>query len=152
PDALAQFQRAQLIRDAFFGPGGTALNAKFTIQPTFLDPKALSSSFTLDDAQMVYRHGPVRGQDFTWPSKLDASVARLQITLLDNSSSTKESTGAWAIFRMLSASGLSKKGQDQFVFSVEKDGASASFQLKAASVTNPFNLGLYSSFRCPAAL
>ena len=33
-----------------------------------------------------------------------------------------------------------------------KDKLQASFKLKAASVTNPFNLGLYSSFRCPAAL
>jgi type VI secretion system protein ImpL len=152
-DALAQLSRAQAIRDAFFGPGGTAMTAKFTIEPTFLDPGALKSSFTLDDTEMVYRHGPVRGQDFTWPSKLDASVARLQITLLDNSTETKESTGAWAIFRMLSASGLSKaRGQDQFVFSIQKGDAKASFRLKASSVNNPFNLGLYSSFRCPAAL
>lgn len=152
-EALSQFSRAQLIRDAFFGAAGTAPEAKFTVEPTFLDPKAMKSTFTLDDAEMVYRHGPVRAQDFTWPSKLDASVARLQITLLDGASDTLERTGVWAIFRMLGSSGFAKaKGQDQFVFSIEKDGARASFRLKASSVTNPFNLGLYSSFRCPPAL
>ena len=152
-DALAQFARAQLIREAFFGPAGTTPEAKFTVEPTFLDPNALRSSFVLDDAEIIYRHGPIRGQDFTWPSKLDASVARLQVTLLDGTSDTKESTGVWAIFRMLNASGFAKaRGQDQFVFSIEKDGARASFRLKADSVTNPFNLGLYSSFRCPAEL
>ncbi|AYG61913.1 type VI secretion system membrane subunit TssM [Rhizobium jaguaris] len=152
-DSLAQFARAQTIRDAFFGAGGTTPQAKFTVEPFFLDPKALKSSFILDDAELDYRHGPVRGQDFTWPSKLDSSTATLRINLLDGTSQTLERTGNWAVFRMLSNSGLANvKGQDQFVFSIAKDKVQASFRLKAGSVTNPFNLDLYSSFRCPAAL
>ncbi|MGX5851231.1 type VI secretion system membrane subunit TssM [Mesorhizobium sp. PL10] len=152
-ESLAQFSRAQTIRDAFFGPAGTAPEAKFTVEPTFLGPKALKSSFTLDDVAMVYRHGPVRAQDFVWPSKVDASVAQLEMTLLDGTSQSLQRTGAWSIFRMLNSLGLSKaRGQDQFVFSMGKGGSKASYLLKASSVINPFNLGLYSSFRCPPAL
>lgn len=152
-ESLAQFSRAQMIRDAFFGPAGTAPEAKFTVEPAFLDPKALKSSFTLDDVAMVYRHGPVRAQDFIWPSKVDASVAQLEITLLDGTSQSVQKTGAWSIFRILGSLGLAKvRGQDQFVFSIGKDGSNASYRLKASSVTNPFNLGLYSSFRCPPTL
>lgn len=153
PEALAQFARAQVIRDAFFGAAGTAPEAKFTIEPVYLDPKALKSTFNLDGEELVYRHGPIRGKDFVWPSKRDASTASLRITLLDGSSRIIDHTGNWAVFRMLTGSGLSRSaGQEQFEFGIDKDKIRGSFRLRAASVTNPFNGGLYSSFRCPPAL
>ena len=44
------------------------------------------------------------------------------------------------------------RGDDEYVFGIEKDKVKATFRLKATSVANPFNLDLYSSFRCPPAL
>lgn len=153
PNALGQFARALAIRDAFFGAAGTAPEAKFTVEPLYLDPKALRSSFVLDDADLIYRHGPVRPRDFVWPSKRDASTAQLSITLLDGKTETVQRSGNWAIFRMLSGTGMARtSGQDQFEFSIEKDKVRASFRLKASSVANPFNGELYASFRCPPAL
>src|SRR5262249_3841522 len=35
--ALSQFATARVIRAAFFGPAGTTAEAKFTVEPTFLD-------------------------------------------------------------------------------------------------------------------
>lgn len=152
-DALAQFVRAQQIRDAFFGANGTTPEVKFTVEPVYLDPKALRSSFILDDVEMVYRHGPIRAQDFVWPSKRDASTAVLRVTLLDNTSETLEKNGNWAVFRMLTSSGLSRTaGQEQFEFGIEKEKAEATFKLRAASIVNPFNGALLAAFRCPPAL
>ncbi|GAA0783479.1 type VI secretion system membrane subunit TssM [Roseibium denhamense] len=176
-EALNQISTAQTIKDAFFAKGGSSPEAKFTIRPSFLDPKALRSTLKIDDETMIYRHGPVRSKDFSWPSQADASVAQLSITLLDNSKDTVQQEGTWAIFRLLSESGLSRvTGQDRFVFSITKDvkiepkpqvppapapnrdtqgeveKITGSFALIAGSVVNPFNLGLYSSFRCPASL
>ncbi len=151
--ALRQLSTAKTIREAFFANGATTPETKFTIKATFLDPKALKSTLKIDDEQIVYRHGPERARNFTWPSQYDGSTATLSITTLDKKTVTREMTGTWAIFRMLSASGLSKvRGRDQFVFSIKAEDAVASFSLNAGSVTNPFNLGLYSSFRCPPAL
>ncbi|MHA7776851.1 type VI secretion system membrane subunit TssM [Roseibium sp. M-1] len=152
-EALAQLSTAQTIRDAFFPNNAPSPEAKFTIRPALLDPGALKSTLKIDDTTITYRHGPVRGTDFTWPSQADGSSAEISITLLDNSSQTLKKSGTWAIFRLLTASGLSSvRGRDQFVFSISKDKETASFSLNAGSVTNPFNLGLYSSFRCPPAL
>lgn len=168
-ESLNQISTAQTIKDAFFAKGGSSPEAKFTIRPTFLDPEALRSTLKIDEESIIYRHGPVRAKDFTWPSQADASVAELSITLLDNSKTTVDKTGTWAIFRLLSASGLSRvRGRDRFVFSVEKvekrekrvdNGTETvnvsikgSYALSAGSVVNPFNLGLYSSFRCPPSL
>ncbi|MBO3761678.1 type VI secretion system membrane subunit TssM [Ciceribacter sp. L1K22] len=165
PEALTQFGRAQQIRDAFFGAAGTTPEVKFTVEPVYLDPKALRSAFILDDVEMIYRHGPIRAQDFVWPSKRDASTAVLRITLLDNTSETVEKTGNWAVFRMLTSSGLSRTaGQEQFEFGIEKktsetvrnaevtENIRATFRLRAASLVNPFNGGLLASFRCPPSL
>ncbi|TWI79552.1 type VI secretion system protein ImpL [Roseibium hamelinense] len=151
--SLTQLSRAQTIKDAFFGKSGTSPEAKFTIIPTFLDPKALRSTFKIDDDQIVYRHGPERAQDFSWPSQLEGSTAEISITLLDNQKNTLEKTGTWAIFRVLSASGLSRVlGRDRFDFSIEMEEAKATYRLTASSVVNPFNLGLYTEFRCPPSL
>ncbi|MBO9418558.1 type VI secretion system membrane subunit TssM [Labrenzia sp. R4_2] len=168
-ETLNQISTSQTIKDAFFAKGGSSPETKFTIRPSFLDPEALRSTLKIDDDSIVYRHGPVRGKDFSWPSQADASTAELSITLLDNSKTTILKEGTWAIFRLLSASGLSRvRGRDRFEFSVEKvvkkeqridNGTKTvdvsykgSFALSAGSVVNPFNLGLYSSFRCPPAL
>ena len=152
-EALDQFRRARNIRDAFFGKAGATPEAKFTIEPSFLDPKALRARFVLDDAELVYRHGPIRGRDYTWPSKLDSSTATLQITLLDGTNEVLERKGNWAIFRMLTNSGLTRgKGNDDFTFGIVKNEIRANFRLKASSVANPFDIGLYSQFRCPPAL
>mgnify|MGYP000250608302 CR=1 FL=1 len=151
--SLAQIGTAQTIKNAFFPNDAPSPEAKFTIRPSLLDPNALKSTLKIDDVTITYRHGPVRATDFTWPSQADGSSAELSITLLDNSTDTVRKTGTWAIFRLLTASGLSSvRGRDQFEFSISKDDTKASFSLNAGSVTNPFNLGLYSSFRCPPAL
>jgi len=153
PDALAQLATAQTIRDAFFPKGASSPEAKFTIRPSLLDPGALKSTLKIDDETITYRHGPVRGTDFSWPSQADGSSAELSVTLLDNSTSTEKTSGTWAIFRLLTKSGLSAvRGRDQFVFGISKDDVKARFALNAGSITNPFNLGLYTAFRCPPSL
>lgn len=152
-EGLAQLATAQTIRDAFFPKGASSPEAKFTIRPSLLDPGALKSTLKIDDTTITYRHGPVRGTDFAWPSQADGSSAELSITLLDNSSNTEKKSGTWAIFRLLTASGLSSvRGRDQFDFGISKDKSRANFALNAGSVTNPFNLGLYTAFRCPPSL
>ncbi|MES0884478.1 type VI secretion system membrane subunit TssM [Roseibium sp. SCP14] len=151
-EALAQLATAQTIRDAFFPKGASNPTAKFTIRPTFLDPGALKSTLKIDDETITYRHGPVRATDFTWPSQADASTAEISVTLLSNATTTLRKSGTWAIFRLLTGSGLSSvRGRDQFEFSISKDNVRASFALSAGSVTNPFNLGMY-AFRCPPSL
>lgn len=151
--SLGQFAQARTIRDAFFGKGGTTPQVRFTVVPQFLDPRALRSTFKLDDQETVYRHGPVRARDFTWPSKLDASVARISLTLVDGASHTVEETGSWAIFRLLAATNVSNSsGSDQFAFSTSLGDMRAGYGLKADRMTNPFNLAEYSSFSCPPSL
>lgn len=153
-DALAQFYRARAIRNAFFSGSGAAPALKFSLRPSFLDPKFLRATLSIDGRDIVYRHEATRSYDLEWPTKTDASTVVVALTDLDGKETRIERSGAWALFRMVDGSSLSARGgADQFTITVTGEGgARVVYQLRAASVNNPFNLGALRSFRCPDAL
>lgn len=153
-DALAQFYRARAIRNAFFAGSGSAPSLKFSLRPSFLDPRLLRATFSIDGRDIVYRHEATRSYDLEWPTKTDASTVVVTLTDLAGKETRVERTGAWALFRMVDGSSLAARGgADQFTITVTGEGGvRVVYQLRAASVNNPFNLGALRSFRCPDAL
>lgn len=152
--ALAQFFRAKAIRGAFFGGTGSAPTLKFSIRPSFLDARLLSAVLNLDGREIVYRHEATRAYDIEWPTRTDASTVAVTLTDLDGKETTIERSGAWALLRLVDAASLASRGNtDQFSITVKSEaGASVVYQLKAASLSNPFNLGVLRAFRCPDQL
>jgi type VI secretion system protein ImpL len=74
------------------------------------------------------------------------------VGLSGNESSVTEE-GAWAWFRMLDRSKMQGTSQEElFKVGFSLSGMSASFDLRAASVRNPFQLGELRGFRCPERL
>ena len=64
-----------------------------------------------------------------------------------------EMDGPWALLRMLDSIKVIPSGQpDKFRLVFSAPGGSASFDLNASSVRNPFTMGALRAFRCPAAL
>ncbi|MCP4564484.1 MAG: type VI secretion system membrane subunit TssM [Bosea sp.] len=153
-EALAQFYRARAIRNAFFAGSGSAPSLKFSLRPSFLDPKLLRATLALDGKDIVYRHEAQRAYDLEWPTKTDASTVAVTLTDLNGKDTRVERTGAWALLRMVDAASLAARGgADQFSITVTGDeNARVVYQLRAASVNNPFNLGALRAFRCPDSL
>lgn len=153
-EALAQFYRARAIRNAFFAGSGAAPSLKFSLRPSFLDPRLLRATLSIDGRDIVYRHEPTRSYDIEWPTKTEASSVSVTLVDLDGKETRVEKSGAWSLLRMVDAASLAARGgADQFSITVTAaDGARAVYQLKAASVNNPFNLGALRAFRCPDAL
>jgi len=152
-DTLAQFSRATTIQSSFFAEGGTTPLVRFSVTPAALDPKAFRSTFKLDDTEIIYRHGPPRTIDFEWPSKAEASTAEVSITTLEGSTKRVDHSGVWALFRLLEETGLQRAGgPDRYQFSMTENDLTATFELRASSVSNAFNLGILSAFRCPDSL
>ena len=59
-------------------------------------------------------------------------------------------TGSWAFLRLLRSGALTKTAQpDVFNLRLSAQGYSASFDLRANSVENPFDLTMFSGFACP---
>jgi type VI secretion system protein ImpL len=151
---MDQFQRAQAIRNAFFPDGGASPTVKFSLTPTFLDPKALRVMFEIDSTRLIYRHEAPRTRDLQWPNQADASTVAVTLTDVDNKSSKIMRSGSWAWFRLLDDAGLAPTtAPDKYTFTVQSEsGIKAIYELQANSVTNPFNLPQLKEFRCPAAL
>ncbi|MEM8818094.1 MAG: type VI secretion system membrane subunit TssM [Pseudomonadota bacterium] len=152
PDgALAQFQRAARIRDAFFPAGSTsptvALN--FTLQA--LDPDATVAIARIDGDQSVHRPDRSIERTLRWPGP--ESVTRSEIRLLPNENrSFLVAQGTWSPFRIFDAGEVAAVSDNQFDVRYEIDGRFATFRVTTSSVNNPFQLDAMAEFACPGEL
>jgi type VI secretion system protein ImpL len=153
-ESLYQFQRARVIRQAFFNGAGAAPGVKFSLRPVFLHPDLLSAILRADSLEIVYRHEPPRAFDLDWPTRTESSTVSVTLTLLDGTQQKTEASGPWALFRLVSASQIATRGTaDKFSFTVgDLEGPHVTYDLRAGSVTNPFNMDALSGFRCPDQL
>ena len=153
-EALAQFRRARQIRDAFFTAREGSLYVPFRLRPTFLSSNLLRATLSYDGKEVVYRHEAPRDTALSWPS--DGGSTRIAVTLaaVDGKDTSVSQSGPWALFRLIAASGASgSRGNAGFSFTiVGADKGSVTYELQAASVNNPFNLGQLRAFRCPEEL
>lgn len=153
-EALQQFARARAIRSAFFSGTGSAPSVKFSLRPSFLDPRLLRATMSIDGRDLVYRHEATRAYDLEWPTRSEASSVSVTLTDLSGKDTRIEKTGAWALFRLVDASNIAARGgADQFSITVNGEGGRrVSYQLRASSINNPFSLGVLRAFRCPDSL
>jgi type VI secretion system protein ImpL len=152
--ALAEFQRAQVIRDIFFRGGGNTPSIQLEFKPMEMD--ASIQQFTLDvDGKLVrYAHGPQVPVRVQFPGPSGRSQVRVTISPPPRSgSSGKKFEGPWALFRMFDEVKIEETNQyERFVASFDVEGRHAVFEILASSVRNPFRLPELSQFHCPVAL
>ncbi|MGY3609359.1 MULTISPECIES: type VI secretion system membrane subunit TssM [unclassified Bradyrhizobium] len=150
-DALNQFQRAREIRKSFFSGSGSVPVVKLSIKPVYLASKFLRATFVVDGKEIVYRHEAPRAYDLEWPSRTDTSTASVALASLDETEERIERSGPWALFHLIDALRPTSRGTpDRFTITIGRsDRPDATFELRAESVSNPFNLGALRSFRCP---
>ncbi|RCX31137.1 type VI secretion system membrane subunit TssM [Thioalbus denitrificans] len=150
---LQQFQNAAAIRDAFFPAGGQTPAVSFTLVPQGLD--AGVSRFLLDlEGQLAdYRHGPTRQVRLTWPAANSTGQVRLVFEDTAGNRPGVTETGPWAWFRVLDKATVEPTAvRDRFKVTFSLGGHSASYELQASSVRNPFKLDALEAFRCPERL
>jgi type VI secretion system protein ImpL len=145
---MDQINRARRFRDLFFDSSGN-LQVQFSLSPVYLDPRALSATLSMDQTRLVYRHQPPRPTPFSWPPVNAAGDASLVIKTTDGQTLDAQTSGAWAIFRLLGMAGKSAPGgNDQLLFTFTLGGIQASFGMRAGSVVNPFSVSDFAEFRC----
>lgn len=147
--ALTQFQRAAAIRDAFFPPASTLPSVAFAVIPR---PLVNLAKATLEiDGQVLVADGSpaaTAGAQMQWPRGLGGARAALEAT--GQPPVTIQQPGPWALFRLLQAQGLQRQRDDLFSFNVSGAGGSATFDIQARSVRNPFViLPQLAQFQCP---
>jgi type VI secretion system protein ImpL len=153
PGALAAIEQARRIRDSLF-PGGAGPLMSFTMEPKDLSPDVGRVTLNVDGQTLVYFNNATRPQPMTWPGKDGTGVITLAFQPIDGSPEVIVSeTGSWAFLRMLRAGRLTPTNLPElFRLRLAAKGFYADFELRAASVENPYTLDMFKRFTCPAKL
>ncbi len=151
PADLAQFQRAAVIRDLFFGTGGNTPSLRFDLTPVFLDGGAKQVTLELGGTTISYAHGTSRATQVTWPGPSGMSSVRLTFDPAPvGGASSLEASGPWALFRLFDQGNLQRAGSaERYQLTFRTGDRQAVFELRAGSVLNPFDRGVLREFRCP---
>jgi type VI secretion system protein ImpL len=151
PAALADFQRAQRIRDAFFRAGGTQPALRIEMRLTEIEPSLRELVLDLDgQVQRLSTGGP--SVSIAWPPPRVASVIRLS-TGLGDAGPLAIFEGPWALFRLFDRFEVQAGDvPERFSVVMNLDGRRARLEVFSSSVFNPFRMPEMRQFRCPAAL
>jgi type VI secretion system protein ImpL len=151
--SLAEFERAAQIRDALFG-NGNQVQVRFQLVPIALDPQVGQVSIDIAGQSLVWSREAPEPPWFQWPGAAGKTSAR--VTMMPANGGPGQvigNDGQWALLRVLDAARVTPSRQpDKFRVSFSGAGGSASFELNASSVNNPFTLPALRAFRCPAKL
>ncbi|MFI4982751.1 MAG: type VI secretion IcmF C-terminal domain-containing protein [Nevskiales bacterium] len=152
-DSLVAFERAAQIRDALFGTG-TQVQVRFELVPVALDPQVGQISMDIAGQTLSWSHGPPEQGRFQWPGAGGKTLVRVTMTPANgNQGQVVERDGPWALLRLLDTARVTPSGQpDKFRITFTGAGGTATFELNASSVNNPFTLPALRSFRCPPKL
>ena len=149
-EALAEFERAATIRQAFYNPNSTRLGIEVEVTPASLDGAATGVTLEFGDQTLLWRHDPVRPTTVRWPSGAgrDARIA-FQPPAPNSGVSM---TGPWALFRLFDAADLQPLARDSSTATFALGGHTASFTVRSSSVLSPLRLPELRAFRCPEGL
>ena len=153
PGSLVQFERADQIKKALF-TSGNQVQVRFQMVPVALDPKVAQITIDIAGQTLVWNHGPPQQARFQWPAANGDTLVRVTMTPIGGGQGeVTERDGPWALLRLLDAAKITPSGQpDKFRIAFTGGGGSATFELNANSVNNPFTLSALRSFRCPPKL
>ncbi|KAA6187359.1 type VI secretion system membrane subunit TssM [Thiohalocapsa marina] len=152
-EVLAQFQRAAVIREAFFLSGGKLPSIQFDLTPRALDAEIKQFILDLGGQIVDYRQGPMVTYPLQWPSPTAPGRVRMVFVDTLGARPTLTFSGPWAWFRLLDTASIRATSQQElFRVGFQLAGHNANFDLRAVSVRNPFNLNALRGFRCPDRL
>lgn len=148
--ALADFQRAAKIREAFFRAGGKQPGFKLDLRMLEMDPALKEITLEVDGTPLKFTAGVTAAQTFTWPSARIASQLKLSAA---GGGAPMSFEGPWALFRLIGKFEVQPSPQpERFVVVLTLDGKKARMELISASALNPLRLRELQAFRCPDAL
>jgi type VI secretion system protein ImpL len=148
--ALAEFQRAQRIRDVFFRGGGKVPSVKVELRLSEIDPALKELTINADgQALKLTTGGPAVPLSAPGGAASRITVA----SALSGADAAIRTEGPWALFRLFDQFTI-QPGQSPERFSVvlNVDGKRARVEVFTTSVFNPFQLREVRQFRCPTGL
>ena len=149
--ALAQFQRAAVIRDTFFRGGGNLPGLRLDFKPAEMDASITQFILDVDGQILKYAHGPQIQTPIQWPGPRGSSQLRISLSPVSASgASGLAKEGPWALFRLFDSQEIESTAlPEKFKATFNVDGRKVVFDVTASSVRNPFRLNELAEFSCP---
>jgi len=155
---LRQFERADLIKEAFFPTGNAFPSVGLQVVPRALSQQAESASLEVNGNVVFVTRGPGFNAEiqpvpanFDWPS--NTATPRVVLVLqpeVPGYRSRQEIHGDWAFYRFIKANRVSS-GQNKFVVRKTLGGRQVSFNITLRTNPNPFFLSAVGDFSCPSS-
>jgi type VI secretion system protein ImpL len=150
PAAIANFQRAAAIRDAFFPGGAANPAASLDVLLARVDDGVTEVQLSIDGQVTAMKPGGNAAARLNWPSLSPASQIRLTLVIGGKPSTTPLIfDGPWALFRFVDAGKVEGGTPERQMVSYEEAGKHVFFELRSGSVRNPLRLPELAQFRCP---
>lgn len=144
---LAQFQRASVIRDAFFAPGSRSMKFDLIVRITQLNGLD-KVELDIDGQSIIAGSGNDGSKRISWPGVRGTNQVRLMVG--NKPTPALATDGTWALHRFID------RGQVQGGTPAERllvnfvvDGRTVSIEFTAQSVRNPLRLPQLEGFACP---
>jgi type VI secretion system protein ImpL len=153
-DALAQFQRAAQIRDAFFHDGGHEMSIRFRVKALSVDPSATRLNLDIDGQQLALKPDGLQSMLLQWPGTKNTGRASAQFDPPATAQAAPlDASGPWALLHLIDAGRLDTTPQpERYTLTFDSAGRKAVLELDATSVVNPFRRAPLEQFRCPEHL
>ncbi len=115
PGALAEFERADAIRQALFSDGAK-MGVTFQLVPVSASAGVGQVRVQIGSQTLSYAHGPIQPASMQWPGKGDNLLVRVVMTPANGGAATViENEGPWSLLRLLDAARVIPSGApDQF--------------------------------------
>jgi type VI secretion system protein ImpL len=144
---IAQFQRAAIIRDAFFRPGSKTPAAAADLRVLSMDERVSHVTLEVDNQVMRFDRVAALAVKIGWPSQRPGGGVRLQAF---PSGAALSLEGTWALFRLIERGNPQIGAQpDRLQLAYNFAGAPVAYELRATSIYNPFRLRALEEFQCP---
>jgi type VI secretion system protein ImpL len=145
---LAQFQRAAVIRDAFFSPGSRAMKFELIVRVVQLGG-ADKVELDIDGQSVLASAGNDGSKRVSWPGVRGTNQVRLLVGSKGGAPALA-TEGAWALHRLIDRGQVqSATPAERVVVNFNVDGRTVGVEFTAQSVRNPLRLPQLDGFSCP---
>ncbi len=149
---IDQFQRASVIREAFFPTGGPNPSVTADLVLTRLDDGLSEVQITVDGQVTRMTAGGGSAIRLSWPSVSAVPNIRMAGMVDDRleAPSNLAFDGQWTLFRMVDAARQEGGSAERLILSYSFAGRKAVFELRSPSIRNPLRLPEIAQLRCPS--
>ena len=149
PADIAQFQRAAVIRNAFFPASlpGQPSALRFELLPLPLEAGVRGAVLDVDGSKTAIAPGaaPARAVPLQWPSR-----GSISLSVDGETAAPLANDGPWAALRFVARGRLVPTSvPDRLRLSLQQGARSVEFELRTSSIVHPFGLRELAEFRCP---